>query len=344
MFGLVANLISSVTTTLLPAYLSYKALRTRDPAQINPWLIYFTILSLALLAESWTYFIISWIPFYSWLRLIFLLYLVLPQTQGAKLIYLDYVEPYIVHHEAQIDHFISEAHARLQGLGLGYVSNLAEFLRDKVLGQQNPDLLSRFAMPQAQTGGGIGGGAAQSSGAGFYGGVLSGLAAGGAAAFGAASAGSGGGRSRDISLEAAGISNSHAQDFFARDAGGSAQDRSARISAERERLSGILKQSEQSFERIDGYGPVDTNAQTTSRSVTDQQASRRSTSGSNWVPSAVTGWLGGGGTPTATGPSDSSSGGGGGNTASRGWSAARDITEAVVSSHGSSTGVDRGGR
>ncbi|RMZ81511.1 hypothetical protein DV738_g2250, partial [Chaetothyriales sp. CBS 135597] len=300
---------------------------------INPWLIYFTILSLALLAESWTYFIISWVPFYSWLRLIFLLYLVLPQTQGAKLIYLDYVEPYIVHHEAQIDHFISEAHARLQGLGLGYVSSLAEFLRDKVLGQKNP------------------------TGGGFYGGVLSGLA-GGAAALGAASAG----RSRDVSHEAAGIPSSLVQDISG--GGGSVQDRSARITAERERLSGILKaleneqqtidlaygsggglksksRSEQSFERIDGYGPVDTNAQTTYRSSPDQQASRRSTSGSNWVPSAVTGWLGGGTTASA---STHAAGAGEDTTASRGWTAARDITEAVISSHGSSTGVDRGGR
>ncbi|RMZ86118.1 hypothetical protein DV737_g17, partial [Chaetothyriales sp. CBS 132003] len=296
---------SSVTTILLPAYISYKALRSRDPAQINPWLIYFTILSLALLAESWTYFILSWIPFYSWIRLVFLLYLVLPQTQGAKVIYLDYLEPYIVHHEAQIDHFISVAHTRLQGLGLGYVSTLAEFLRDKVLGQKSPlpprqqqqqgsytsyaqDILSRFAMPQAPTG--------APTGSGIYG-VVSGFA--GAAIGG----GSAAGRSRDVTLEATSIPNSLVQDI-SRDCG-SSQERSARIAAERERLGSILKaleneqqsidlaygsgglksksKSEQSFERIDGYGPVDTNAQTRSSA---NQGDRRSTSG-NWVPAPV---------------------------------------------------------
>ncbi|RMZ86924.1 hypothetical protein DV736_g5851, partial [Chaetothyriales sp. CBS 134916] len=305
MFGLVAHLISSVTTILLPAYLSYKALRSRDPAQIHPWLIYFTILSLALLAESWTYFIVGWIPFYSWIRLVFLLYLVLPQTQGAKVLYLDYLEPYIVHHEAQIDQFISEAHARLQHLGLGYVSTLADYAQD---------LLSRFAMPQAQTG--------APAASGIYG-AVSGFA-------GAAIGGSAGGRSRDVTQEAAGIPNSLVQDI-SRD-GGSSQDKSARITAERERLHGILKaleneqqsidlaygsgslksksKSEQSFERIDGHGPVDTNAQTRSSS---NQGNR---SGNGGQASENT-------------------------TASKGWSAARDITEAMTS-HGSSTGVDRG--
>lgn len=111
-------------------------------------------------------------PFYSWFRLFFLLYLVLPQTQGAKLLYLTYFEPWIVHHERQIDDFIGQTHQRLEQLGLGYMNIVIEWIREKVLGQSSPqshniasaaapgtagyvnyasDLLSRFAMPAART-------------------------------------------------------------------------------------------------------------------------------------------------------------------------------------------------
>jgi hypothetical protein len=79
--------------------------------------IYFVLLALALLFESWTVFIIGWFPFYSWIRLGVLLWLVLPQTQGAKLLYVSYVSPFIIEHERQIDE----------------------------------SLMSRFAMPDART-------------------------------------------------------------------------------------------------------------------------------------------------------------------------------------------------
>lgn len=35
------------------------------------------------------------IPLYAYLRFFFLLYLVLPQTQGARVIYTVYVHPYL---------------------------------------------------------------------------------------------------------------------------------------------------------------------------------------------------------------------------------------------------------
>jgi TB2/DP1, HVA22 family len=332
---------SSVTTIVLPAYLSYKALRTRDPAQIHPWLIYFTILSLALLFESWTLFIIGWIPFYSWLRLIFLLYLVLPQTQGAKILYLDYLEPYIIHHEAQIDNFIGQSHERLQQIGLGYIKIIVEYLRDKVLGQKSPqplarqasyasyaqDLLSRFAMPSARTG------LPADSTAGIYG-MVSGLA-------GAAMSA---GRTRDPNQEAASLPDSLVQDSLR---GISPTEKSNSISAQRERLTAMLKaleseqqtldlaygrpssseglktksKSEQSFEKVACDEPSDSNAQATS----PKQSSRRATSG-NWIPAGVTGWFAGG-----EGQANQ--------LTSKGWTAARDITEAMA--EGTSSSVDK---
>ncbi|KAJ5604888.1 hypothetical protein N7510_010042 [Penicillium lagena] len=164
MFGIFADLMSSVITILFPVFASYKALRSSDPSQLAPWLMYWVVLSVILLAESWTVFIIGWFPFYSWIRLFFLSYLVLPQTQGARLLYQDYVDPFLAHHEHEIEELIGRTHERAKTLGLQYFSMLVEMIRERVLRlpPQRPvtppptgpagyaqSLLSRFNLPSA---------------------------------------------------------------------------------------------------------------------------------------------------------------------------------------------------
>lgn len=51
---------SSVASFLFPLFASYKALKTSDPAQLTPWLMYWVVLACALLVESWTEFILVW--------------------------------------------------------------------------------------------------------------------------------------------------------------------------------------------------------------------------------------------------------------------------------------------
>ncbi|KAK5099770.1 hypothetical protein LTS08_005485 [Lithohypha guttulata] len=262
MFGFIADFIASVTTVLLPAYLSFKALRIGDPAQIQPWLLYFVVLSLALLAESWTVFIVGWLPFYSWFRLFFLLYLVLPQTQGAKLLYLTYLEPFISHHERQIDDFIGQTHRRLEQMGLGYMNILVEWIREKILGQASPqphaasaippgaqgyasyatDLLSRFAMPAARA-------QAAPSVAGNSGAVLNMLSAAAGAALSAANTGSS--RSMPVSAQAANIPDSLLSGLSSM----SNEQKASFIGTQRDRLNGMLKALDREQQTLDlAYG------------------------------------------------------------------------------------------
>lgn len=51
---------SSIASFLFPIFASYKALKTSDPAQLVPWLMYWVVFSCCLLAESWVYFILAW--------------------------------------------------------------------------------------------------------------------------------------------------------------------------------------------------------------------------------------------------------------------------------------------
>ncbi|OJZ86465.1 hypothetical protein ASPFODRAFT_60450 [Aspergillus luchuensis CBS 106.47] len=168
MFGIIADLLSSIITILLPIFASYKALRTGDPSQLAPWLMYWVVLSAVLMAESWTIFILGWFPFYSWFRLFFFSYLVLPQTQGARSLYQEYVDPFLEHHEREIEEFIGRSHERAKALGLQYFYQALDYVRENILGlpAQRPaspppptgpaayaqSLLSRFNIPTAAGG------------------------------------------------------------------------------------------------------------------------------------------------------------------------------------------------
>ncbi|KAL9624384.1 MAG: hypothetical protein Q9160_001346 [Pyrenula sp. 1 TL-2023] len=262
-FGIVADLIASVVTILFPIFASYKALQTSDPAQLTPWLMYWVVLSLILLAESYTVFIIGWLPFYSWIRLILLSYLVLPQTQGAKLLYQSYISPFIFQHETEIETFIANAHERAVALGLKYLKQAIELFRQHVLGfppsseseapqQQQAtqsasyaqSLLSRFSIPTARP-------PATSD---IYGMLSSAVAA----ATGSGSGTSGGGASAGRSREAQINHISDSGMLYPKDvSSGSSSEKLSFLESQRENLRAMLSVVDRAAQKERGDGPGD---------------------------------------------------------------------------------------
>ena len=127
------------------------------------------------------------IPFYAYIRLLFHLYLVLPQTQGARILYQSHLQPYLHDNERGIEDFIASAHHRLRQAGISYLKRAIELLRTNVLGlppsppsaaaassssvggegqSYTQTLLARFSLPGARWG--AAGAAGQGSAADFY--------------------------------------------------------------------------------------------------------------------------------------------------------------------------------
>ncbi|KAF2872075.1 TB2/DP1, HVA22 family-domain-containing protein [Massariosphaeria phaeospora] len=164
MFGFIADGLTVATTVLFPVFASYKALHTSDPALLAPWLMYFITLSLLHLVENTFDFILGWVPFWSWMRFCIHLYLILPGSQGANLIYQEYLEPFLYHHEREIDDLITDVHDRAKSAGLSYLEQGIEWVKVNVMGfrprQPAPppsqgqtyaqNLMSRFNMPAAR--------------------------------------------------------------------------------------------------------------------------------------------------------------------------------------------------
>jgi len=122
------------------------------------------VLSSFTVVENTFDFILSWVPFYAWIRFFAHLYLILPGSQGATFLYQQYMEPFLYHHEREIDDFISESHDRAKSAGLRYVEMGIEWVKVNAMGfaphAPEPDrpagqtyaqsLMSRFQMPAAR--------------------------------------------------------------------------------------------------------------------------------------------------------------------------------------------------
>jgi receptor expression-enhancing protein 1/2/3/4 len=152
-FYFITLILSSIVGFLLPIYASYKALKTSDPAQLTPWLMYWAVFGCGLVVESWTEWFLGWIPFYYIARFVVLLYLVSPQTQGARHLYETYVHRFIEDNENQIDELIVRTHERLRAAGLEYLKQAIELFRTRVLGMppSAPAAAAAAARPPAPT-------------------------------------------------------------------------------------------------------------------------------------------------------------------------------------------------
>lgn len=187
------------------------------------------------------------LPFYSSLRLLLLCYLVLPQTQGAKLIYQTHIHPFLAHHEHDIDNLIISAHDRAKSAGLTYLKRAIEFVKENLLGIQpkaRPEtppgqggnyaqsLLSRFNLPSAREG--------LAAPAGDFYGLLS-------AALGTINTPSGGANSRDVQAQDLGRSGTLIPQGMT-----SASEKMTFLSTQRERLRVLLSALDK---EADGLGP-----------------------------------------------------------------------------------------
>lgn len=164
MFDWIMRLLSSSATFLFPVFASYKALKTNDPQQVTPWLMYWVVIACVLVVEAYTDWLLRWFPFYYNLRCAFFLWLVLPQTQGATKLYLEYVHPFLTEHERDIENFISDAHEQLKAVGYSYLKQAIGHAQEIFFGirvNQRPEtpthetytnfLLSRFKLSPLST-------------------------------------------------------------------------------------------------------------------------------------------------------------------------------------------------
>jgi len=101
--GYFENIITNCVGIIYPAYWSIKAIETKHRDDDKQWLTYWVVFSLFILFESFFGFVIKYIPFYVFLKLILLLWLFLPNYRGANRVYDNLIIKCFKKYEVQIE-------------------------------------------------------------------------------------------------------------------------------------------------------------------------------------------------------------------------------------------------
>lgn len=86
-----------------PTYASYKALGTAATYDDSQWLTYWVVYSFLSSLEVVIQTFFQWMPFYYEIKLLFVLWLILPQTKGAQFIFDEYIRPLMLKYGRNID-------------------------------------------------------------------------------------------------------------------------------------------------------------------------------------------------------------------------------------------------
>ncbi|WOL02699.1 HVA22-like protein a [Canna indica] len=88
-----------VVTLVYPLYASVKAVETKSPVDDQQWLTYWVLHSLLTLFELTFATILEWLPFWSYAKLFFNCWLVLPYFNGAAYVYEHFVRPLVMNQQ-----------------------------------------------------------------------------------------------------------------------------------------------------------------------------------------------------------------------------------------------------
>merc|ERR1719218_230149 len=125
------NIVCALLTCVYPMMMSIKTIESDDNEETNMWLCFWTVFGLFQTAELFLGFILYFIPYYSIFRILFFLYLMLPQTQGAKTLYTTVFRPTLKKYQPEIKAFIekvTDKASELQKEGMAAGSKMAQDL------------------------------------------------------------------------------------------------------------------------------------------------------------------------------------------------------------------------
>ncbi|ORZ01584.1 TB2/DP1, HVA22 family-domain-containing protein [Syncephalastrum racemosum] len=113
-FNIAGQLLTNFVSWVYPAYASFKAIETPSPTDDKQWLTYWTVIGFVHIIEYFSDILLFWIPFYFLFKTLFVLWLALPQTRGAEILYVRFIRPFLLDAQTDID---QRAHELRQKVG-----------------------------------------------------------------------------------------------------------------------------------------------------------------------------------------------------------------------------------
>merc|ERR1719331_1424451 len=111
------NIVCALITCVYPMLMSIRTIESDDNEETNMWLCFWTVFGIFQTVELFFGFILGFIPYYSIVRIGFFLYLMLPQTQGARTLYTAIFRPLLKKHQDDIKEFIAKVTDKASEVG-----------------------------------------------------------------------------------------------------------------------------------------------------------------------------------------------------------------------------------
>ena len=99
------NIVLALVTCVYPMWKSILTIEDDDEEETNTWLCYWTVYGIVQIVELFLGFILSYVPYYSIIRLAFFIYLMAPMTKGAKTLYSMVFQPMLQKYKPEITKF-----------------------------------------------------------------------------------------------------------------------------------------------------------------------------------------------------------------------------------------------
>jgi Protein involved in membrane traffic len=132
LIGVGTNSIIHLIGILYPAYMSFKAIETKEEEDDTLWLTYWVVFAAYNFADRFIDYLFFWVPFYFVIKLLVLVYMFFPQTRGAEKVYKIFIGPFFRQYQSSIDE------------ALGFISEEAKFVQSKAA-EKAPHIISELS-------------------------------------------------------------------------------------------------------------------------------------------------------------------------------------------------------
>ena len=134
-FNILDSIITNMVGTLYPAFWTIKSLEQNIIEEQKKWLTYWVVFGFFIIVDTSSIVIVKFIPFYFLFKILFLIWLFYPGSNGCTLVYHFIVKRIFRLYEDKIDSYVEGAKDYANDMLVD--SNLKSFQRKKSLTKKN---------------------------------------------------------------------------------------------------------------------------------------------------------------------------------------------------------------